>query len=83
MIQGGEGSFLAGTEGVHGGSMAEKEQSSSELVEKALGSSVFDGKSSGSKRGPLRTHLGGYRSSGGIFFIFSLNLKYISNLTCL
>jgi len=44
--------------------MAGKEQSSPELVEKALGSSVFDGKSSGSKRGPLRTHLGGYRSSG-------------------
>jgi len=40
------------------------EQSSSELVGKALGSSVFDGKSSGSKRGPLRTHLGGYRGSG-------------------
>ena len=36
----------------HGGSMAEKEPSSPEMVEKALGSSVFDGKGSESKRGP-------------------------------
>jgi len=61
---GGEESSLAGREGDHGGSMAGKEQSLPELVETALGSSVFDGKSSGSKKGPSRTHLGGYRSSG-------------------
>ena len=46
--------------------MAGKEQSSPELLEKALGSSVFDGKSSGSKRGPSRTHLGVIEARGGL-----------------
>ena len=44
--------------------MAGKWEGSPEFGEKTLGSSVFDGKSSGSKRDPTRTHLGGYRSSG-------------------
>ena len=46
--------------------MTGKEPSSPEMVEKALGSSVFDGKGSESKRGPSRTHLGCYWSSGDL-----------------
>jgi len=62
----GWGVSAGGAQELHGGSMAGKERSSPEMVEKALGSSVFDGKGIGSKRGPSQTHLGCYRSSGDL-----------------
>ena len=55
----GWGVSASGAQEPDGGSIGGKRRDSPEFMKKTLGSSVFDGKSSESKRGPSRTHLGG------------------------
>jgi len=54
----GWGVSASGAQEPDGGSIAGKRRNSPKFGEKTLGAMVFDGKSTGSKRGPSRTHLG-------------------------